>query len=551
VSTIYRNGRVRRQFTTDDIVEAMAVSGSTIVAVGSEAEVSAAAGANADVVDLGGRCVIPGLVDAHTHVAGHALDEKCVELRDTCDPAVTSVAVMLERMAAVAATREPGELVVGIGAMRQNTRLAERRWPSRAELDAAVPDNPAYITFGSHVTCANSRALELGGIDRHTPDPRDGKIEREPGTGEPTGTLLENAKDPVIEDLVSYYSFEQYLDALEAALLRLASTGITTIHDIIARRDQLRAYQVLHDQGRLPVRVMMLIRIFESDFSRESLPDLGLTAGFGDSLLWFGGAKISVDGATSSRSALFKTEVPGQPLDRAIVRVPQDTLDETVARYQRAGIRLAIHTIGDGAVDSALDAFERAGAADSGLRHRLEHFGNWLVTEERLERCRKLGVTPVPNPAFARFLGDDHFELLGGEGSPYGETIYPFRTLADGGFHLAGGSDGPGPYRCGGLRDVGIMAERTSMSGRHFAAGGDLTLRQAFHAQTVSAAWLGYRERTAGVLAAGYDADFLVLDTADVLALSPAELASVGVLRTVVGGRTVYSPGQPAVGARS
>ena len=142
MSTIYRNGRIRPQFATDDIAEAMAVSGSTIVAVGSEAEVSAAVEAGADVVDLGGRCVIPGLVDAHTHVAGDALDEKCVELRDTCDPAVTSVAVMLERMAAMARTREPGELVVGIGAMRQNTRLpsgAGRAGPSLTRPSRTTP----------------------------------------------------------------------------------------------------------------------------------------------------------------------------------------------------------------------------------------------------------------------------------------------------------------------------------------------------------------------------------------------------------------------------
>jgi predicted amidohydrolase YtcJ len=230
VSTIHRNGRIRPEFTGDDIASAMAVRGSTIVAVGTEAAVAAAVEAGATVIDLNGRCVIPGLTDVHTHVAGHALDEKCVELRDTCDPTVTSVAVMLERMAEVAAIREPGELVIGIGAMRQNTRLAERRWPSLA--------------------------LERGGIDRHTQDPPAGKIERDQETGEATGTLLETAKETVIQDLVSYYSFEQYVDALEAALLRLAGTGITTIHDIIATRDQVRGYQVLHDQGRLPVRVM-------------------------------------------------------------------------------------------------------------------------------------------------------------------------------------------------------------------------------------------------------------------------------------------------------
>ena len=174
MSTIHRNGRIRPEFTGDDIASAMAVRGSTIVAVGTEAAVAAAVEAGATVIDLNGRCVIPGLTDVHTHVAGHALDEKCVELRDTCDPTVTSVAVMLERMAEVAAIREPGELVIGIGAMRQNTRLAERRWPSLA--------------------------LERGGIDRHTQDPPAGKIERDQETGEATGTLLETAKETVIQE---------------------------------------------------------------------------------------------------------------------------------------------------------------------------------------------------------------------------------------------------------------------------------------------------------------------------------------------------------------
>lgn len=540
VCSLYLNGRIRTGFGDEPLVEAMAVTNGVITAIGTEADVRREVGASAEVIDLAGRCVIPGLVDAHTHVAGHALDEQCVELRDTCDPQVTSVAEILRRMGDAAGGRAPGELVVGVGAMRQNTRLTEGRWPVRAQLDEAVPNNPAYITFGSHVTVANSLALKMGGIDASTPDPAAGKIERDPATGEPTGILLENAKRTVVQDLVAYYSFDQYLDALEKALLRVASTGITTIHDIIASRDQLRAYQVLRARRRLPIRVMMLVRVFESDFALDSLPDLGLLPGFGDDLLWFGGAKISVDGATSSRSAMFTTPVPGQALDRAIVRVPQERLDAAVAQYHQAGIRVAVHTIGDGAVDSALDAFERAGTVGSGIRHRLEHFGNWLVTEERLERCRELGVTPVPNPAFIRYLGDDHFSLLGGEGSEYTDGIYPLRTLLAGGFHLAGGSDGPGPYRCGGLRDIGVMADRMSVSGRCFNPAENLTVREALHAQTVSAAWLGYREDRAGTLAVGRDADFLVLDCSDILDCAPTDLADLPLLRTVVGGRDVY-----------
>jgi predicted amidohydrolase YtcJ len=538
-ATIYRGGRIVTE-AGGAVADALAVAAGRVIAVGAEADVRAAAGRPAGTVDLAGRTVIPGLADVHTHIAGNCLYDRLVECRDTVDPAVASVAEIVARMSARAKETRPGGYVIGVGAMAQNTRLAEGRWPTADDLDAACPDNPAYVMFGSHVTVANSLALRAGGIDETTPDPYGGRIDHDSVTGRPNGILREKAKVPVVRDLVATFGFEVFLDTLEAALVRCASTGITTIHDICATRDQFRAYQELARRGRLPIRVMALIRVIEGEFSIESLLDLQLQTGFGGDRLWFGGAKISLDGAPSSRSAVFHDELPGHPKSGALLRVPQDDLIDVVRRYHDAGIRLCIHTLGDGAIDNALEAFAAAGATPGGPRHRLEHFGNWMVTPERVDACQRLGLTPVPNPPFLHYQGDDHRLMFGGDDSEYVKTIYPYRTLHESGFRFSGGSDAPGFYRTGGVRDLGLMAYRVTRSGHHWNPDEDLTVEQSLRAQTANAAWLGYREDRAGRLVPGADADFVVLDCPDLLAVPPAEVAAIPVVRTVVDGQTVY-----------
>lgn len=533
---LYVNGRIRTAYDGSEPVPAMATIGGVVAAVGTEDEARAALPPNPVVVDIDGRCLVPGLVDVHTHIVGNALYNLIVECRDTVDPTADSVAELMRRIAEAADRSGPGELVIGVGAMSQNARLTEHRWPTLEEMDAAAPANPAYIMFGSHITVANSRALAMGGINDDTADPEGGKIDRDPRTRHATGVLRETAKRTVIKDLVDHFGFETYLDTVEAVLRRVAATGITTIHDIVSTRAQLRAYQELQARGRLPVRVMFLIRVVEGDFGLESLPDLALSSGFGNDMLWFGGAKISLDGATSSRSAAFTEDLPDHPKD-GLLRIRPEMLEAAIKAHHEAGVRMCIHALGDGAVDHTIAAFDKAGVAGSGMRHRIEHFGNWLVTDERLERCRRLGVTPVPNPAFVRFLGDDHLTIMGGLDSPYAERFYPFKTLADQGFALAGGSDAPGFFPVGGMRDVGLMANRVTSTGQVLDPAENLSLEQALRAQTATAAWLGLREHRAGKLAPGYDADFLILDCEDILEVAPKDLERVVVLQAVVAGR--------------
>lgn len=533
---IYTNGRLITCDPERPFAEAMAVLGDRLLAVGTISEVRDAAGEAAETIDLGGRCVIPGLTDTHTHVARHALEVKTVECRDFVDPAANSVAELMRRLSVSAAAAGAGEWVIGTGAMRQVARLAERRWPTRAEMDAAVPAHPAYISFGSHVTVANSLALAAGGIDASTPDPEGGRIDRLPD-GEPSGLLLEHAQAPVARKLTAMHSFEDLVDALEDSLLACAARGVTCIHDMVQTPDYVRAYQCLRREGRLPIRVGLLVRVVNADFARESLPGLGLESGFGDDMLWFNGAKLSIDGGFTGRSAAFKASIDGHPLCEAIIRVDERTLVETVKMYDRANIRMCVHAIGDLAVDQALGAFEKANAKER-LRHRIEHFGNWLCTPERLERAKSLGVTPVPNPPFLYYLGEDAWDLLGGE-EYFGSSAFPFRTLLSAGFRVTAGSDGPGYYPVDGLRDMATMVNRAAFDGRVFDPAENLTVPEALHAQTVDSAWLGLKEDVIGSLEPGKQADFVVLDCADLYAYEPGEIASLAAHATVVGGRLI------------
>lgn len=538
---VVMNGRIYTGDPGRETVEAFAMTpAGEIVSVGASS-VMTDQFPKADVIDLEGRCVIPGLTDVHTHVARHALDIRTVECRDTVDPAVDSIAQIMSRMAAAAVGARPGDYVIGTGAMRQANRLAEGRWPSRAEFDAAVPANPAYITFGSHLTLANSTALAQAGITADAPDPANGRIGRDPDTGEPDGILYEGAGHLVFRRLSDMYGFDALVDSLEASLRQCAARGVTCIHDMIKTRAEMRAFQVLRDNGRLPIRTSLLMWQLNdnAEFGPDDMPTVGIQTGLGDDWLWYGGIKIAFDGGFTGHSAAFSATIDGRSLfPDPVFFFDRDTLNHVIALNHRAGIRVQVHAIGDFAVDCALEAFGRAGTAGSGVRHRIEHFGNWLCTPKRLAEARRLGVTPVPNPPFLYYLGADTYKMLGGD-RHYAPTAFPFRTLVGEGFHVSGASDGPGYYTVDGLRDLSIMIGRQSMDGVYFGTEENLTFQQALTAQTLNGAWLGYREKTLGSLAPGKHADFLILDCDDIGQLSPEEIRSLAIHQTVIAGQPV------------
>ena len=534
------NGRVLTMDARDAVAQAVAVRDGKIVAVGPTREIEPLAGASTRVIDLDGRTALPGLTDCHVHLASdssRAVD--AVECRDLYDAGIDSVAAIVSRIRQWAGSTPPGHWIIARGSPLADCRLAERRLPTRAELDAAAPANPTYISFGAHVVIANTLALRERGITRDTPDPQGGAVMKDPATGDPTGELRERAQF-LVKRKEGAIDPEVLAERIALELETCSHRGVTSIHDIVITREEVQAYQLLARAGRLPVRVHMLIRVIESSFSRESLLDLGLVHGLGSDWLQIGGIKMSIDGGFTGRNAAFREPLAGAGGQHlGLIRIDQRELDETVDLYHALGMRICTHAIGDIAMDMILDAYEKAldKRPRPDHRHRVEHMGNWMMTPERVARAKRLGILPIANPPFLFFLGDPVVEMLERRVTEQG---FPFRTLWNAGFALSFGSDAPGYYPVDPLRDLGTAVAHQTLSGQRVSASEVLTRREALRSQTINAAYTSFQERTLGSIEVGKLADIAVLGD-DPLTFAPERFQELPVDITIAGGKIVHT----------
>jgi predicted amidohydrolase YtcJ len=531
---LLRGGGVLTMDPSAPVADWVAIADGRIVGVGAGPS-DGWQGPATRVVELAGRAAIPGLADVHTHIASNARDDRNVECRDFFVP-TASVADILDRMARAAAAATDEEWVVAIGSPMQDTRLRERRRPTLAELDAAVPDRPAYLTLGAHILLANSAALRAVGVGPNTPDPDGGMFERD-HSGQPTGVVRETAQTAF--KLGRPGREPDLVERLHRELEQCVTRGVTTVHDIVKSAREVRAYQQLRRDGRLPLRVQMIPRIVQAEFETWSLADVGIESGFGDDLLRFGGAKVSVDGGSSAGQAAFTPTADDPPGWRPILRMTPQLLDEVVARYDTAGLRLFVHAVGDLALDQTLEAFERCLGATTGgsdRRHRIEHMGNFLMTDTRRDRATRLGLVPVPNPSNMYFTGGAAASSVGPDRV---RGAYALRSILDGGLPLAFGSDGGGYWAVDPLRDIAAAVSRTTMEGVVIAPEQAITIEEGLTAQTRTAAWLGGMEDRLGVLSVGMLADLAVVG-GNPLTATPDELRSLPVDLTITGGTVVY-----------
>lgn len=530
---VLTRGLVRTLRSEDDTAEAVAVWGDRIVAVGKSADIESLVGAETQVVDLAGRVVIPGLTDCHVHVAGQAAMSHHVDARDFFRD-VPDLTTLMKLMAERAAVTARGSWVTAHAGPLQDTRLVEGRLPTREELDRAVPDHPAFVFFGGHVTVANSHALGLAGVTRDTEAPPRGSIDFDE-RGEPTGVLRETAQR-LVKDLVP--GVESLEDAIVAELDRAMTRGVTSIHEITNGPDEVSAWQRLAETDRLRCRVHMLVRVVESRFDPDVLLSLGLRTGFGDQVLRIGGIKMSVDGGFTGRNSAFYDELEGDDPGHPMIRIERDELTEAIRRHHEAGIRVCVHAMGDQAIDMTIDSFEQVLAAspNSDHRHRIEHLGNWQLTEDRLRRIIDSRLIPVPNPVFLRYLGEATIEALGERRA---SDAWPFRSIVDAGIPLVFGTDAPAYWPIDPLRDVGTAVDRRTVNGREIEAHQSVTPYEALKAATVDAAFAGFVENDLGTIEPGKLADLAVLDD-DPLAVPADRIQGIGVDMTFVGGRVVY-----------
>jgi predicted amidohydrolase YtcJ len=525
--TIYLHGDILTGVGLDtprpERVTALAVAKRELLATGSDAELLGRyRGARTEVVDLRGAFAMPGLNDAHLHLGMAARILTSVDLLGT-----RSLAEMRARVQSAAERATPGDWLRGGG--WDHTLWAEPRLPNRADLDAASMGHPAiFQRVDGHIAVANSAALAAAGITRKTENPMGGEIDRD-AAGDPTGVLRETAMRLVQAPPLAP---EQRRHGLELALAEAVRHGVTSVQDF-SDWDFVLDLEELARAGKLPVRVAEWLPFTDSV---GVLREKRAWRATDDRMLRTTMLKGFLDGSLGSGTAAMKTPYLNDERNTGLPRYEQSELNAMTVERARAGFQLGFHAIGDRAVEMALEALAaaREAAPERDMRHRIEH--SQVVSAGDFARYRELGVIASIQPN--HLLTDMAWagERLGPERSAF---AYAWKSFADAGVPLAFGTDYPvepiTPFR-------GIYAAvtRKNEGGMEtFHPEQKLTVAQALFAYTQGAAHAEFAETWKGKLAPGFVADFVVLDR-DLTAVAPPEILGMRVLRTVVGGRTVY-----------
>lgn len=530
---VLRRGRVFRGLA-EGLVESIALRGDRVLATGTDPEVEALIGPATTVVDLRGRAVVPGFNDAHQHQLPLGLALREIDLRAE---RVRTLDQLLRRVEERAAQTAPGAWV--IGGRYDHFQLDVKRHPHRDELDRVAPAHPVYLRrTDGHMGVANSLALVACGIDETTPDPAGGHIERR--DGRLTGLVQERAQDLVL-GVIPRLTLDELVEGIEGAGRLLLSQGITSVMDagvgLRQGRDDYLAYREARKQGRLLVRTCMAITGGPQGVQDRAEAD-GLVTGWGDDRLRVGPVKLFTDGSAGGRTAAMSDPYlpgPDGTTTRGIFIYPDREMNEMVRYYHERGHQVAIHAIGDAAIEQAIRAVELAmgtPAAES-RRHRIEHCG--FPTRAQTERMRRLGMTLAGQPIFVYEFGDLYVDVLGEERAGH---AYPMRSWLDAGLHPAASSDAP-VSESSPMPNLYAMVTRRTARGRVLGADEAVRLPEALHAYTYCGAWGTGAEADKGRLIAGQLADLAVIDR-DIFDARPDALLDARADLTVLGGRVAW-----------
>jgi predicted amidohydrolase YtcJ len=522
---VIRNARIWTGVADAPWASALAISGDRIVAVGGDAEINALVGTVTEVIDSPVGLVLPGFIDSHVHLMSSAFELSSVQLRDAQTPEAFA-----ERIGEFAAALAPGEWIQGGGWDHTNWggELPQRSW-----VDAVTADHPVFLSrLDGHMALANSKALQLAGIDRDTPDVEGGEIVRDPD-GEPTGILKDNAMERVLQVLPDPGAAQQD-QALERAMDYLLERGVTTVHTMGYDWDDMAVFRRAHQQGRLRTRIYSIVPI--GDWAR--LADEIAARGHGDDWLRIGGLKGFMDGSLGSHTAAFFEPFADTPGDRGFFITPPEQMREWAIAADAAGLQLLIHAIGDRANATLLDIFaavaEHNGARDR--RFRIEHAQH--LRPQDIERIAAMHVIPSMQPYHAIDDGRWADSVIGAERSRY---TYAFRSLIDAGARLAFGSDWSVAPASPVLGIYAAVARQT-LDGAHpdgWVPEEKITVEEALVAFTRNGAYASFEETIKGALAPGKLADVVIVDR-DITAIPADEIDEATVLRTIVGGKTLY-----------
>lgn len=550
---IFHNGKIVTVDGKFFVAEAIAIKGGKIAAVGTSANLLRnERGERTQVVDLQGKTVLPGMNDAHVHILEAALSEYRRQL-----PPLNSISSIQSYIRERAAKTPKGEWIVVPRTLPP--RIAEMRMPTKADLDIEK-DHPVAFD-GSYVWSANSKALEVSGITKNTPNPPGGEIVKGPD-GEPNG-ILRNASSLLKGAQRSEpFSESDKLQAMEQMLRIYAAAGLTSVGDRAVTPESVALLKKLKEQGRLPIRVMMTWRIDASrpiEQIEKEIQDSSWTTGQGDELLKFATFKVTLDGGQSVGTAYqrmpygpFGKQLYGQtnPDSRGTLFVEPEKLYRIFRTASNKGWQLTAHAQGGGAIDNLLDAFERLNRDQSiaGRRHHVMH-GSFM-NDAAIARMKQLDVAVDAQPGWMYFDVPALGRVFGLTNMP---KFFPLKSYLDKGIPVAGGSD----HMIGHNKDravnpfnpffnIWMCTARKTREGADFYPEEKIDRKDALRMWTTGAAWIQFSEKQRGSLEVGKLADLVVIDR-DFLNCPQDELKAIRPVMTIVEGRVVFQQKPEAV----
>ena len=546
---ILHHGKVVTVDSDFSIAEAVAVQGDRIVAVGSNSDVRKLAGAGTRQIDLQGKTVIPGLMDTHSHATGAAMYEF-----DHAVPDMETIADVLAYIGARADVLDDGQWI----RVRQVfiTRLREQRYPTRAELDEAAPNNPVYFSTGPDASL-NSLALELSGIDKdyRITDGKPGRIERDAGTGEPTGIVRSGARFIKYQSSEKAPTTDDKLSRLKELLADYNSVGITSIADRNASEGAVELYRRLRDQDELSCRVFINMAI-DAQAPLEEI-ESKIRAAAQDPLhshndmLWLRGVKVFLDGGMLTGSAYLrqpwgvsKIYSIEDPQYRGMRYIEPGKLYRIARLALTNDFQMTAHSVGDGAVHALIEAYEEVNSEFPVRDQRPCITHSNFMSLEAIQKMKRLGIVADLQPAW---LERDGATLLKQFGHDRLEYFQPYKTLFEHGVTVGGGSDHM--QKIGGMRAINpynpfwgmwiALTRRPRWTGQVLHPEQRITREQALRLYTINNAYLTFEEKNKGSIEKGKLADLVVLNK-DILICPLDEIKDITVDRTYLGGKQVY-----------
>jgi len=512
--------------------EAVAVKNGRIVKVGKTNEIEELIGENTIIIDSQGKTIVPGFIDAHCH----PLSIVCRQLFQVdCSPkSISSIDDIIDTLKKRAEKTPKGKWVLGVN--YDDTKLVEKRHPTRWDLDKVSAEHPIHLQHNScHMGVVNTKALEVVKLSKGSTDAVNGKLERDEKTGELTGICTEDTDYIFIpgigreESLIPLPTEEECERAIQIVFHKYLKAGITSVGEALVSPLEVKVFQRALQDGKLHLRVYMMIHENYLPFIKE----LGLRTGFGNDMLKIGPIKTFLDGAISARTAYLYKGYKGKPGDCGIVTKNQEELEKIFFKAHEAGFQIAVHANGDRAIDMVLNAYEKilGKIPRENHRHRIEHCT--VVNPKILKRIKKLGIVVLP---FSTYVWE-HGEKM----KEYGHRIsmmFAHRSFLDYGIPVGGSSDNPcGPFEP--LLAIQAMVTRKSSGGETLGPEQKISVEEAIRIYTLGSAYASFEENIKGSIEAGKLADFVMLSN-DPTQVSPDTIKDILVEKTILGGNILY-----------